>query len=139
MHNCRPLSVLSELAPRPLAPGRHLAAPLPCRDPALAGITCCDWERSAAGHVVLGLSPPPEASSPTGSPPVALVDLTAQRVVATAPGGGGVTALRAAGRLLACGGRTGELVLRDTRTLKAEQTIAAFAGGEKSYFVLRLQ
>lgn len=59
---------------------------------------------------------------------MALVDLAAQRIASTAPQGGGVTALRCAGRLLACGGRTGELVLRDVRTLRAEQTIAAYAG-----------
>jgi hypothetical protein len=81
----------------------------------------------------VGLSPQQDPPPPEGASPVALVDLAAQRITSTAPRGGGVTALRSAGRLLACGGRTGELVLRDVRTLRAEQTIAAYAGTVLAY------
>jgi hypothetical protein len=44
------------------------------------------------------------------------------------PAGQGIAVLRSNGRLVACGGMSGDIVLKDLRTMKAEHTIDAHPG-----------
>ncbi|KAG0613820.1 hypothetical protein M758_6G131500 [Ceratodon purpureus] len=88
------------------------------RDEDVLGITCCDWERPGAGRVLIGHS---------GSR-ISVLDLSTAYVASSVSVGQEIAVMRSNGRLVACGGVGGDIILKDFRTMKTEHTIDAHPG-----------
>nr|XP_024386798.1 PAN2-PAN3 deadenylation complex catalytic subunit Pan2-like isoform X3 [Physcomitrium patens] len=88
------------------------------RDDDVLGITCCDWERPGAGRVLIGHS---------GSR-LSVLDLSTAYIASSVVVGQDIAVMRSNGRLVACGGMGGDIILKDFRTMKTEHTIDAHPG-----------
>ncbi|KAH9536486.1 hypothetical protein CY35_16G002500 [Sphagnum magellanicum] len=93
------------------------------RDKGFFDMLCCDWERPGAERpgakrMLIGHT----------SAKISVLDLSTSCIATTFPAGQGIAVLRSNGRLVACGGMSGDIVLKDLRTMKAEHTIDAHPG-----------